>query len=358
MGKAKKRGTGAWGGDTSSDDDEDEEEEDDSEEEDQDERDGPLTACPGSASNPRRSMRSIKRRLAALDLASCPRMAVRDRRAMRIRWKRCSARLPMLGSRLLHPVDSRRTMAAYRAGGPGGATQVWVGWTFLGAAPRFDDKEHSALDLNLFLPTAYYKGQKLWQQHQPLTLDTIDVLNTHLTMSTSTSTSPSPMSIMVKNKSALILIHRQGCCNVYHLRGLHSSSTSSSTLASISALDLHDGCDLGLRNLAAMLRIFAAMMDDAALASVERSYLDTASTPTALSLDHGPLVIKHLPSSSSTPTPSLPSNGRAPTILKVGDFDTIEELPYDQTAAASVGRTTVARLAVHHITMQISDEGL
>jgi len=47
------------------------------------------------------------------------------------------------------------------------------------------------------------------QQHQPLTLDTIDVLNTHLTMSTSTSTSPSPMSIMVKNKSALILIHRQ-----------------------------------------------------------------------------------------------------------------------------------------------------
>ncbi|KAL9932315.1 hypothetical protein V8E36_008794 [Tilletia maclaganii] len=75
MGKAKKRGTGAWGGDTSSDDDEDEEEEDDSEEEDQDERDGPLTACPGSASNPRRSMPSIKRRLAALDLASCPRMA-------------------------------------------------------------------------------------------------------------------------------------------------------------------------------------------------------------------------------------------------------------------------------------------
>ncbi|KAL9933447.1 hypothetical protein V8E36_007623 [Tilletia maclaganii] len=47
MGKAKKRGKGAWGGDTSSDDDEDEEEEDDNEEEDQDERDVPLTARPG-----------------------------------------------------------------------------------------------------------------------------------------------------------------------------------------------------------------------------------------------------------------------------------------------------------------------
>ncbi|KAL9935694.1 hypothetical protein V8E36_005271 [Tilletia maclaganii] len=97
---------------------------------------------------------------------------------------------------------------------------------------------------SLFRPTAYNKGQTLWQQHQHLTLDhdalvlvltlisnliltDIDILIGHQPiqwstrsipstsststspMSTSTSTSPSPRSVMVKTKSAFTLIHTQ-----------------------------------------------------------------------------------------------------------------------------------------------------